>query len=188
MLVLVTAGAAVAAVTSIPDSSGLIHGCYKTTAASNGTHVLDVINAATTSKCPSGFTSLNWNVNGGNAYSTQTSDTQFGDTYTQVANLNLPAGTFVINANAWLQTTSPSTTSSINDCELVFGTATDEVEAGLLEPFNGDENNQTVSMTVAATVTSASSARLSCEAIGGGGGTYDKTASMTATQAGSLNP
>jgi hypothetical protein len=38
---------------SIPDSNGLIHGCVKTAPAANGTHKLSLINAATTSACPS---------------------------------------------------------------------------------------------------------------------------------------
>jgi hypothetical protein len=43
-------------------------------------------------------------------------------------------------------------------------------------------------MTVAATVTSSTDATLSCEAVGNTGETFAETASMTATQAGSLNP
>jgi hypothetical protein len=187
-LVLVTAGVTIAAVASIPDSSGLVHGCYKTTAAKNGTHALYVINAATTSACPSGYTSLNWNVNGPNGYSVQASDVHLNDTYTELASLTLPAGSYVLNADAWLENTSPSDTSSVGDCELALGSATDEVEAGLLGPSSTPLNYQTLSMTVAATVTGAASATLSCEAIGDSGETYDATASMTVVQVGSLNP
>ena len=187
-LVLMTAGVTIAAVASIPDSSGLVHGCYKTTAAKNGTHALYVINAATTSACPSGYTSLNWNVNGPNGYSVQASDVHLNDSYTELASLTLPAGSYVLNANAWLENTSPSNTSSVGDCDLVFGSATDEVEAGLLGPTSTPLNFQTLAMTVAATVTSSSTATLSCEAIGGSGETYDETASMTGVQVGSLNP
>jgi len=165
-LVLMTAGVTIAAVASIPDSSGLVHGCYKTTAAKNGTHALYVINAATTSACPSGYTSLNWNVNGPNGYSVQASDVHLNDSYTELASLTLPAGSYVLNANAWLENTSPSNTSSVGDCDLVFGSATDEVEAGLLGPTSTPLNFQTLAMTVAATVTSSSTATLSCEAIG----------------------
>ena len=173
---------------SIPDSSGLIHGCFKSAPASNGTHPLDVINAAKVSACPSGYTSLNWNADGPNGYSTQTSDTHLNDTYTEVAIITLPTGSYVINANAWLENASPSNSSSLGDCELVFGSATDEVEAGLLGPSSTPSDSQTVSMTVAATVTTASDATLSCEAIGNSGLTYAETASMTAVQVGSLNP
>lgn len=56
---------------SIPDSSGVVHGCYKT-AGTN--HALKVIDSSVTASCPSGFTSLNWDqsppgigVNTGNA-------------------------------------------------------------------------------------------------------------------------
>ena len=185
ILVVTAAGVAFA---SIPDSSGLVHGCYPSTAAANGTHALSVINAAKVSVCPSGYTSLNWNVNGPNGYSTQTSGTHLNDTLTQVASLTLPAGSYLINASAWLENDSPSNSSSLGVCELVFGSATDEVEAGLLGPSSAPSNDQTLSMTVAATVTSSTSATLSCEAVGNSGLTYADTASMTATQVGSLNP
>jgi hypothetical protein len=187
VVILVVSAVGVAAA-SIPDSSGLVHGCYKSTAATNGTHSLAVIDAAKTSACPSGYKSLKWNVNGPNGYSTQTSGTHLNDTLTQVGSLTLPAGSFVINANAWLENTSPSNSSSLGVCELAFGSATDEVEAGLLGPSSAPSNDQTLSMSVAATVTSPASATLSCEAVGNTGETFAETASMTATQAGSLNP
>jgi len=46
---------------SIPDGSGLIHGCYQT---SGTDHTLKVIDSAVTSGCPAGYTSLNWNKTG----------------------------------------------------------------------------------------------------------------------------
>ena len=187
VVILVVSAVGVAAA-SIPDSSGLVHGCYKSKAATDGTHSLAVIDAAKTSACPSGYKSLNWNVNGPNGYSTQTSDTHLNDTLTQVAVLTLGAGSYVINASAWLEDDSPSNSSSLGVCELVFGSAIDEVEAGLLGPSSAPSNDQTLSMTVAATVTSSTDATLSCEAVGNSGLTYADTASMTATQVGSLNP
>jgi hypothetical protein len=187
-VILVVSAVGVAAA-SIPDSSGQVHGCYKSKAATNGTHSLTVIDAAKTSACPSGYKSLNWNVNGPDGYSTQTSGTHLNDTLTQVAFLTLGAGSYVINASAWLENDSPSNSSSLGVCELVFGSATDEVEAGLAGgAANAPLNDQTLSMTVAATVTSSTDATLSCEAAGNSGLTYDETASMTATQTGSLNP
>lgn len=42
---------------SIPDSSGVIHGCYKTKGTS---HALKVIDNSVTASCPTGYTSLNW--------------------------------------------------------------------------------------------------------------------------------
>jgi hypothetical protein len=46
---------------SIPDGSGVIHGCYKT---SGTVHALKVIDSAVTSSCPAKYTSLNWNQTG----------------------------------------------------------------------------------------------------------------------------
>jgi hypothetical protein len=186
--VLVLAAAAVGvAVASIPASSGLIHGCFMKKAARNGTHPLVVIDPAHTRKCPSGYQSLNWNVNGPNGYSTHTSATHLNDTLTQVGSLTLPAGSYVITASAWLENTSPSNSSSLGVCELAFRSATDEVEAGLLGPSSAPLNNQTLTMTVAATASSGATATLSCEAVGNTGETFAETASMTATQVGKLH-
>jgi hypothetical protein len=185
LIVLFTAAGV--AVASIPSSSGVIHGCYKTNASGNGTHPLSVINTAHVSHCPSGYTSLNWNVNGSNGYGTQSSDIHLNDTLTPVASLTLPAGSYVIDADAWLEDTSPSDSSSLDECQLVFGSALDEVEGGLLGPGSTPLNNQTLSMTVAATVTSSASATLRCLAGGDTGNTYDETASITAVQVGNLH-
>jgi len=168
----------------IPSHLGVIHGCYTT---SGTDHSLGVVDNAVTPKCPSGSTALNWNADGSNGYSAQTSDTHLNDTLTQVASLTLPAGSYLINANAWLENDSPSNASSLGVCELVLGSATDEVEAGLLGPSSAPLNDQTLAMTVSATVTSATTATLSCEAVGNTGLTYADTASMTATQVGTLN-
>ncbi len=182
-----TATAVGVAAASIPASNGLIHGCFTKKAARNGTHTLTVIDSAHTPKCPSGYKSLNWNVNGSTGYSTQTSDTHLNDTLTQVASLTLPVGNYVVSASAWLANASPSNSSSLGVCELVLGSATDEVEAGLLGPSSAPLNDQTLSMTVAAAGSNGASATLSCEAIGNSGLTYAETASMTATQVGSLH-
>ena len=46
---------------SIPDSGGVIHGCYK---PSNKATPLKVIDTARTSKCPNGYDSIVWNQTG----------------------------------------------------------------------------------------------------------------------------
>jgi len=47
---------------SIPDSDGVIHGCYKTSNPGKGAVVVIDTDAGAT--CASGFTSLNWNQTG----------------------------------------------------------------------------------------------------------------------------
>jgi microcystin-dependent protein len=42
---------------SIPDSGGVIHGCYKT---SGSAHALKIIDNTKTATCPKGSTALNW--------------------------------------------------------------------------------------------------------------------------------
>ena len=49
-------GIGMVASASIPDASGVIHGCYN----SSGNGQLDVIDSSVTQTCPHGFTPLNW--------------------------------------------------------------------------------------------------------------------------------
>jgi hypothetical protein len=61
-LALVAGGTAAYAVTASPiDSSGVIHGCYTTT-ATNGSHKVVLQNVGTS--CPSGTTAIKWNQKG----------------------------------------------------------------------------------------------------------------------------
>jgi hypothetical protein len=55
---LLTLGGGLAAYASIPDPSGVIHGCYK----SDGS--LSVIDPSRVSTCPRGQAPLNWNQTG----------------------------------------------------------------------------------------------------------------------------
>lgn len=58
-LLLVLSGVALA---SIPDSSGVIHGCYKTGTPNRGSVI--VIDTGAGQSCPSGYTPLNWSQTG----------------------------------------------------------------------------------------------------------------------------
>jgi hypothetical protein len=51
-----------AALASIPDSSGVIHGCYKNNNPAKGSVL--VVDSEAGESCPSGFTALNWNQTG----------------------------------------------------------------------------------------------------------------------------
>ncbi len=148
---------------SIPTNNGVINGCYQKAAAANGTHPLTVIDTAKTSMCPSGYKALNWNADFPPGYSSSGSDIQLMDTFTYVADDSMPAGTYVINASVWLENTSPSNSSSLGVCEVVYGSTTDQVEAGLLGPSSSPLNNQTLSLTLGAT-NGPTDATLSCEA------------------------
>jgi hypothetical protein len=58
-LVLAVSGIALA---SIPDSSGVIHGCYRTSNPTKG--AVTVIDSEAGGTCPSGTVALNWNQTG----------------------------------------------------------------------------------------------------------------------------
>jgi hypothetical protein len=46
---------------SIPDGSGVIHGCYQ---SKGKAHTLKVIDTSVSANCPSGYKALNWNQTG----------------------------------------------------------------------------------------------------------------------------
>lgn len=60
-IALIGTGTAYAAVAGPIDSSGVIHGCYKTTATANS-HAVVLDDAGTA--CPSGYTAIKWNQKG----------------------------------------------------------------------------------------------------------------------------
>ena len=107
-LLAVLAGATSVALASIPDSHGVIHGCYQT---SGTAHKLTVINNAVTAHCPRGYSGLNWSQAGpkgspgsaglSHGYSTESIDgrtlSESSDT-TVVATSTLPAGSYIVNA------------------------------------------------------------------------------------------
>ena len=84
---------------SIPDGSGVIHGCYSDRGATgrNGTQ-LNIVDTAT-SGCSGGQTAVQWSQTGPpgppgvvNAYSVHTTtDVGTGSTLTPIATLNVPA-------------------------------------------------------------------------------------------------
>jgi hypothetical protein len=178
----------------------------------HGTNGADVITsaAAPTGKCTSGDTDIDlangevftctaaaWSDTGSSIEGPMGPSNSFYDSGTDLhipstlgpilSTSDLSAGSYVVNADVWLEDTSPSNTSDLAVCELTLGTATDEVEVGLLGPSGAPQNDATMSMTVAATITSAESATVSCEGAGGSGETYAETVSMTAIQSASLS-
>jgi hypothetical protein len=86
---------------SIPDNSGVIHGCYN-----NNSGDLKVINTATSPTCPKHTTSLNWNQTGSPgapSYATTATipiDNPSTGPGTGSATLTLPTGTYVILNNS----------------------------------------------------------------------------------------
>ncbi len=106
----VIAGATSVALASIPDSHGVIHGCYQ---KSGTAHNLRVINNAVTAHCPRGYSGLNWSqaepkgslgpAGLSHGYSTESIDghtlSESSNT-TVVATAKLPAGSYIVNATS----------------------------------------------------------------------------------------
>lgn len=103
-----------------------------------------------------------------------------------VLSISLGAGTYVVNADVSFEDVSPSNSSDLVVCDLSYGTASDQVEVGLLGPPSAPENQGTLSMTVAATEGSSGSATVSCAGEGNTGLTDANTVNITAIQSSSL--
>jgi hypothetical protein len=106
---------------SIPDPSGVIHGCYK----SNGSpHALSVIDSAKTATCPTGYKAVNWNQTGqqgppgpssgaliyeqGLTFEGPLTNGQQGDTF-----FGVPAGLMCVQGAASAYTTTTGTQLAI---------------------------------------------------------------------------
>ena len=119
-------GTAFAAVSSIPDSSGTIHGCYD-----SGGNV-KVINTSATSMCPRGYTSLNWSQTG--------PQNSAGPVYEVTGAVN-PNCTLQSNPSASIVR---STQVSPGVCRLTFGASDfSNVPILLVTPINGGGGNPT---------------------------------------------
>ncbi len=101
--------------------------------------------------------------------------------------MTLGAGTYVVTADVWLEDDSPSDATDLAECELILGSATDEVQLGLAGPNQTPLNDGTLAMTVAATIASSGPAVVSCVGAGNTGETFAETGSMTAIQTTSLS-
>jgi hypothetical protein len=147
--------------------------------------------------CPTGATVISWNSTGpkgpkgprgpSNSFYATGTTIHIQSTLSPIESISLGAGTYVVDADVWLDDVSPSNASDLAVCELALGTASDEVEVGLLGPSGAPQNEGTLSMTVAATIASAGTATVSCVGEGNTGLTYAHTVNMTAIQSSSLS-
>jgi len=125
---------------SIPDSAGVIHGCYQT---SNGS--LRVIDTDAGGKCSSGENPLNWNQTGpvgprgpSDAFLASDGGKPISLTGTTLVSLTLPAGNYTVIAKTGVFSL---TSADIVDCLLEAGTTIldeDEVRLDSLSTTNDD--------------------------------------------------
>jgi hypothetical protein len=166
LVVLLAAGGI--AYASIPDSAGVIHGCYQKSTGS-----LSVINTDAGQKCSSTQNPLDWNQTGpagprgpSDAYLASDGGKPISLTGTTLVTLTLPAGNYTLTAKTGVYSL---TSADIVDCLLQSGTTTldeDQVRVDGLSTTNDDNEFMdligVVSLTSTGTVsvfcTSSSSA------------------------------
>jgi hypothetical protein len=180
-------GIATAVQASIPDASGVIHSCYNNSLAhGNPTGALRVIDTTKANgNCASWETPLNWNQRGttgqrgvtgptgppGSGTATTVTAAESAAipltaalTGTDLATLDLPAGSFVIFARA-VYSPVGSVANFIAECKLTAGTDTDPANGAriLFGTHNGDlADASAITMNVLHTFASPGSATLNC--------------------------
>lgn len=113
----------------------------------------------------------------------------FKPNMTTVGSLSLPAGSYTVTAKAWLQSRA-GTGNSAAFCKLTLGGSSDQLQADA-QDGNGDVARQPVRnasmfLTLSGTITSGSTAKLSCGNLGGGN-TYLQFIKITAIKLGALS-
>jgi len=164
----VLAGATSVALASIPDSRGVIHGCYQT---SGTAHTLKVINNAVTARCPRGYSGLNWSQAGrkgspgpaglSHGYSTESIDgltlSESSNT-TVVATSTLPAGSYIVNA-----TVAFTAVTGENIVQCFITGAGGSASGGTVSSNNGIT---TIPLTAGVTLSSPSTITVQCAGSG----------------------
>jgi hypothetical protein len=159
------AGGASVALASIPDSHGVIHGCYQTAGTA---HALKVINNRSTARCPRGYTSLNWNQAGpkgssgvSHGYSTESIDghtLSSSSNTTVVATPKLPAGSYIVNA-----TVSFTAVTGENIVQCFLTHAPGNASGGTVSANNG---LTTIPLTAGITLTAPTTIAVQCAGSG----------------------
>lgn len=95
----------------------------------------------------------------------------FKPSMTTVGSLSLPAGIYTVTAKAWLQSRA-GTGNSAAFCKLTLGGSSDQLQADA-QDGNGDVARQPVRnasmyLTLSGSISSGSTAKLSCGNLGGG--------------------
>jgi len=167
------------ALASIPDSHGIIHGCYQ---AKGTAHDLKVINNRVTARCPRGYTSLNWSQTGpkgasglSHGYSTESIDgytLSASPETTVVTTPALPAGSYVVNATVSF---TAATGENIVQCFLTH--APGNASGGTVSANNGVA---TIPLTAGVTLTAPAKIAVQCS---GSGATTGENISAIAVNA-----
>jgi hypothetical protein len=147
-IAVVFAAAAGIAYANIPDSSGVIHGCYKKTSPQQGT--LRVVDSEKGQTCGASENTLNWNQMGprgargpSDAYLAADDGKTIDIGGTTLATLTLPAGNYTIEAKTGVYSIGGDAKDDIVDCLLKAGNTTideDQVRIDGLGAGTNDDN------------------------------------------------
>ena len=174
---LIVAGVALA----IPDSNGVINGCYQKNAGN-----LRVVNSA--ASCRNDEIPISWNVQGqtgpSNAFSkdqqSSFASTLLNGTFTNIVTLSLPAGNYVVNATAAL-----TGGVSFNTAQCSIRGSSGPLSGSIQTTVGGVANSfGAIPLTTGFTLLSPDNVSLACRASGDTISTQPST--ITAIQVGAL--
>ncbi len=158
---------------SIPDSQGVIHGCYSTS-ATPANHALSVINSNKTANCPANTRPLNWSpVTVLSSH--QSSFTYFSSSGTTIVSLSVPAGSYAVFGKVSLYNGSSAPTRDA--CTLSAGSNSDNSVSQVPTDYT------TMALQTVNTFTSTGTVTLSCVDIDGAGNQQADYGAVTAISA-----
>jgi hypothetical protein len=177
---------------SIPDSKGVIHGCY-----ANKDGSVRVIDTGAGGACDAKKeTSLDWNQagptgppgpagtsHGYSSYGGLLNGTTLGGSFTKVGELaNLPAGTYIVSARGLVEDLPKDQEA---ECRIVAGAA--DVQDTLVDTFANGSPRLPFTLSAGVTLTSAGSIETDCDSNDSTGFAFALDVSMTAVAVDKLN-
>lgn len=170
---------------SIPDSSGVIHGCYN---KSSGT--LNVIDSSLTKSCPSGYLPLNWSQSGptgprgpSDAYLASDPGESIGFD-TTILSTTLPAGSYTLIAKTGVYNLG---FADIIDCMLKSGTATLDNDTVRLDGADINNDNEFLDLIGTTTLASSQTISIVCSDLESTGAAASENAQLLATEVATLH-
>jgi hypothetical protein len=162
---LAVAAAGGIAYAGIPDSGGVIHGCYKTS-PNQGT--LRVIDSEKGQTCSVNESALNWNQTGppgprgpSDAYLASDDGKDIGLAPTTLVTLTLPAGSYVVEAKTGVYSIGGDEKDDIVDCLLMAGPNVIDENQVRIDGLGGGTNDNNEFMSFIGTVSLAATGTVS---------------------------
>jgi len=163
---------------SIPDSSGLIHACYK-----NSGGALRVIDPAS-GGCLSSETAIAWHQNGGDAYLASDLGQSISNNGTTLVSRTLPAGNYTLVAKTRVYNLG---FADIIDCQLMSGTTMLDEDTLRIDGANINVDDELVGLIGTVSLPSPGNVSVVCTDLEDTNSAASQNTQLLVTQVGTLH-